>query len=156
MDSYGDIQEYRSVTQTYNDIADTLARLTTLAPRTEVYSMFRRVAQCPGKSPFFQTDGRLLSNGEAFYLAYENGVSALLLNLSGTLPVTFRGSIYHFPVSLWVPHAYPREAPMVYITPTEGMMIRPGQHVSGEGKVYHPYLAGWTEFWDVSVDLCNL
>ncbi len=29
-------------------------------------------------------------------------------------------------------------------------MIRPGQHVSGDGKVYHPYLAHWREAWEVS------
>lgn len=28
------------------------------------------------------------------------------------------------------------------------MAVRPGQYVSGEGRVYHPYLAGWRE--DVS------
>jgi ESCRT-I complex subunit TSG101 len=38
----------------------------------------------------------------------------------------------------------------VYVTPAEGMMIRAGQHVDPQGKVYHPYLVGWAEFWDVS------
>ncbi|PMD23535.1 UEV-domain-containing protein [Hyaloscypha hepaticicola] len=77
---------------------------------------------------------------------YENGVSALLLHISGTLPVVFRGTTYRFPIALWVPHAYPLEAPLVYVTPTEGMMVRPGQHVDPQGKVYHPYLVGWAEF----------
>ncbi len=82
--------------------------------------------------------------------AYENGTSALLLHLSGTLPVPFRGTTYKFPVSLWIPHAYPKEAPLLYVTPAEGMMIRAGQHVDPQGKIYHPYLVGWAEFWDVS------
>ncbi|PMD66167.1 UEV-domain-containing protein [Hyaloscypha bicolor E] len=77
---------------------------------------------------------------------YENGVSALLLHISGTLPVLFRGTTYRFPIALWVPHAYPSEAPLVYVTPTEGMMVRPGQHVDPQGKIYHPYLAGFAEF----------
>jgi len=77
-------------------------------------------------------------------------VSALLLLLSGTLPVVFRGTTYRFPIALWVPHSYPLEAPLVYVTPTEGMMVRPGQHVDPQGKIYHPYLVGWAEFWDVS------
>ncbi|RDL39128.1 UBC-like protein [Venustampulla echinocandica] len=81
---------------------------------------------------------------------YEDGTSALLLVLSGTLPVNFRGTTYRFPIALWVPHGYPHEAPMVYVTPTEGMMVRPGQHVDPQGKVYHPYLVGWAEFWDKS------
>lgn len=82
--------------------------------------------------------------------AYENGSSALLLLLSGTLPVTFRGTVYRFPVALWVPYAYPHESPIVYVTPSQDMIVRPGQHVGGDGRVYHPYLAQWGKYWDVS------
>jgi hypothetical protein len=85
--------------------------------------------------------------------AYENGTSALLLLLSGTLPVTFRGATYGFPVAIWVPYAYPREPPIVFITPSQDMVVRPGQHVSGDGRVYHPYLAQWGQYWDVRM-LC--
>jgi hypothetical protein len=85
--------------------------------------------------------------------AYEDGTSALLLLLKGTLPVTFRGATYGFPVAIWVPHAYPRAPPMVYITPSQDMVVRPGQHVSGDGRVYHPYLAQWEKYWDVRM-LC--
>jgi hypothetical protein len=85
--------------------------------------------------------------------AYENGTSALLLLLSGTLPVTFRGATYGFPVAIWVPYAYPREPPIVFITPSQDMVVRPGQHVSGDGRVYHPYLAQWGQYWDVCM-LC--
>ncbi|KAJ4418344.1 Suppressor protein stp22 of temperature-sensitive alpha-factor receptor and arginine permease [Gnomoniopsis sp. IMI 355080] len=81
---------------------------------------------------------------------YPNGSSALLLHLSGTIPVNFRGTTYRFPISLWVPHAYPREPPLVYVTPTETMVVRPGQHVDPQGQVYHPYLVGWADFWDKS------
>ncbi|KAH8887846.1 UEV-domain-containing protein [Thozetella sp. PMI_491] len=81
---------------------------------------------------------------------FPNGASALLLHLSGTIPVVFRGTSYRFPISLWVPHAYPREAPLVYVTPTENMLVRPGQHVDPQGQVYHPYLVGWATFWDKS------
>ncbi|KAI9848649.1 MAG: hypothetical protein M1838_000452 [Thelocarpon superellum] len=81
---------------------------------------------------------------------YENGASALLLLVSGTLPVSFRGTVYQFPIALWLPYTYPREAPMVYVTPTRSMVVRPGQHVGGDGRVYHPYLARWQDFWDKS------
>ncbi|KND87573.1 hypothetical protein TOPH_07751 [Tolypocladium ophioglossoides CBS 100239] len=81
---------------------------------------------------------------------FPDGTSALLLHISGTLPVVFRGSTYRFPLSIWVPHAYPREPPLVYATPTETMMVRPGQHVDPQGQVYHPYLVRWSEFWDKS------
>ncbi|KAG5930148.1 hypothetical protein E4U42_002887 [Claviceps africana] len=78
---------------------------------------------------------------------FPNGSSALLLHLSGTIPVNFRGNTYRFPVSIWIPHAYPREPPLVYVTPTETMMVRPGQHVDPQGLVYHPYLVGWAQSW---------
>ncbi|KAI1160761.1 UEV domain-containing protein [Nemania serpens] len=81
---------------------------------------------------------------------FDNGVSALLLHLSGTLPVVFRGTTYRFPISIWVPHAYPREPPLGYVTPTDTMTVRPGQHVDPQGRVYHPYLVRWAEFWDKS------
>ena len=81
--------------------------------------------------------------------AFPNGSNALLLHITGTLPVAFRGSTYRFPISIWVPHAYPREPPLVYVTPTETMMVRPGQHVDPQGQVYHPYLVNWGQFWDV-------
>ncbi|KAI0454308.1 UEV domain-containing protein [Xylaria acuta] len=81
---------------------------------------------------------------------FDNGVSALLLHLSGTIPVAFRGTTYRFPISIWVPHAYPREPPLGYVTPTDTMMVRPGQHVDPQGRVYHPYLVRWAEFWDKS------
>lgn len=82
--------------------------------------------------------------------AYETGFSTLLLLLAGTLPVSFRGTQYKFPVAIWIPTTYPREPPMVYVTPTHDMVVRVGQHVTLEGRVYHHYLAHWLEAWDVS------
>ena len=55
--------------------------------------------------------------------------------------------------SIFMPHTYPRQAPLVYVTPTETMTVRPGQHVDPQGQVYHPYLVGWAEFWDVRLFL---
>ncbi|KAJ9603093.1 Suppressor protein stp22 of temperature-sensitive alpha-factor receptor and arginine permease [Cladophialophora chaetospira] len=80
----------------------------------------------------------------------DTGAPALLLVFRGTIPVNFRGSTYRFPIALWIPHAYPYDAPMCYVTPTEDMMIRPGQHVGGDGRIYHPYLAHWREHWERS------
>ncbi|GAP85764.1 putative ESCRT-I component [Rosellinia necatrix] len=84
---------------------------------------------------------------------FDNGVSALLLHLSGTIPVVFRGTTYRFPLSIWVPHAYPREPPLGYVTPTESMTVRPGQHIDPQGRIYHPYLVRWPDFWDKSTIL---
>ncbi|KAI4211119.1 MAG: hypothetical protein LQ351_006127, partial [Letrouitia transgressa] len=63
---------------------------------------------------------------------YESGHSSLLLNLAGTLPVSFRGTTYMFPISSWVPHEYPRTVPITFVTPTKNMAVRPGQYISGE------------------------
>nr|OQO27634.1 hypothetical protein B0A51_04401 [Rachicladosporium sp. CCFEE 5018] len=79
---------------------------------------------------------------------YETGGSALLTTVSGTLPVDFRGTPYRFPVKLWIPLSYPQEAPIVYVTPGKEMLVRPGQHVGVDGRVYHPYLRDWSGMWD--------
>ncbi|KAK6428046.1 Suppressor protein stp22 of temperature-sensitive alpha-factor receptor and arginine permease [Oleoguttula sp. CCFEE 5521] len=79
---------------------------------------------------------------------YETGGSALLTTVSGTLPVDFRGTLYRFPVKLWIPLSYPQEAPIVYVTPGKEMLVRPGQHVGVDGRVYHPYLRDWSGMWD--------
>ena len=79
---------------------------------------------------------------------YENGTSALLLTLSGTLPVSFRGTEYRFPIKLWIPQAYPQEAPIAYVNPGRDMLVRPGQHVGVDGRIYHPYLRDWNGIWD--------
>ncbi|KAJ5917952.1 hypothetical protein N7454_010327 [Penicillium verhagenii] len=42
---------------------------------------------------------------------YENGFSALLLHLVGTVPAVFRGTTYRFPVAIWIPNTYPRDPP---------------------------------------------
>jgi ESCRT-I complex subunit TSG101 len=36
------------------------------------------------------------------------------------------------------------------------MLVRPGQHVSGDGRIYHPYLAQWGKYWDVSRGSLNM
>ncbi|KAL7269036.1 Suppressor protein stp22 of temperature-sensitive alpha-factor receptor and arginine permease [Rhizina undulata] len=89
---------------------------------------------------------------------HEDGRSELLLHLFGTIPVAFRGSSYNIPVSIWIPHQYPKRAPMVFVTPSRDMLIRPGNHVDASGKCYHPYLANWINCSDRSniVDLCDV
>jgi ESCRT-I complex subunit TSG101 len=69
--------------------------------------------------------------------------------IRGTIPVQFRGATYRFPVDMWVPHAYPREGIIAYVVPSADMLVRPGQHVAGDGRIYHPYLAHWSTYWDV-------
>ncbi|KAJ5884763.1 hypothetical protein N7495_009273 [Penicillium taxi] len=107
-------------------------------PNRAYHDVVNALAKYPSLSP--RTD----------VYTYENGSSALLLQVVGTLPVVFRGSTYRFPVTLWIPNTYSREAPMVYVTPPQDMVVRVGQHVTLEGRVYHHYLAHWAETWDKS------
>ncbi|KAJ5288925.1 hypothetical protein N7478_001955 [Penicillium angulare] len=107
-------------------------------PNRAYHDVANALAQYPSLSP--RTD----------VYTYENGFSALLLHLVGTLPVLFRGTTYRFPIALWIPNTYPREPPMVYVTPPQDMTVRVGQHVTLEGRVYHHYLAHWAEAWDRS------
>ncbi|KAI5793130.1 tumor susceptibility protein [Geopyxis carbonaria] len=89
---------------------------------------------------------------------HENGSSELLLHVFGLLPAIFRGSDFNVPVSIWIPHHYPRAAPMVFVTPPKEMAIRAGNHVDPSGKCYHPYLANWINYYDRSniKDLCDV
>ncbi|KAJ5651805.1 hypothetical protein N7507_009231 [Penicillium longicatenatum] len=107
-------------------------------PNRAYHDVVNALAQYPSLSP--RTD----------VYTYENGFSALLLHLVGTLPAVFRGTTYRFPVAVWIPNTYPREPPMVYVTPPQDMTVRVGQHVTLEGRVYHHYLAHWAEAWDKS------
>ncbi|OQE38686.1 hypothetical protein PENCOP_c008G00639 [Penicillium coprophilum] len=107
-------------------------------PNRTYHDVANALSQYPSLSP--RTD----------VYTYETGFSALLLHLVGTLPVTFRGTTYRFPIALWIPNTYPREPPIAYVTPTQDMTVRVGQHVTLEGQVYHHYLAHWAEAWDRS------
>ncbi|OJJ80085.1 putative endosomal sorting complex protein TSG101 [Aspergillus glaucus CBS 516.65] len=120
------IRDHYDPKQTYQD------------PNRTYYDVANALAQYPSLSP--RTD----------VFTYETGFSTLLLLIAGTIPVPFRGTLYKFPVVLWIPTTYPHEPPMVYVTPTNDMVVRVGQHVTLEGRVYHHYLAHWLEAWDRS------
>ncbi|TKX18209.1 UEV domain-containing protein [Elsinoe australis] len=114
------VQSYSQARLAYNDIAAALSKFPSLQPRTDTYH-------------------------------FENGRPALLVCLSGTIPVDFRGRQYRYPVEIWVPQEYgqPGAGVISYVRPSagkdsaSGMMIRPGQHVAVDGRMYHPYLRDW-------------
>ncbi|KAL6238290.1 UEV domain-containing protein [Aspergillus navahoensis] len=128
------IRDHYDPRQTYQD------------PNRTYYDVANALAKFPTLAP------------ETAVYTYENGFSALLLQLSGTLPVTFRGTVYKFPIALWIPNTYPREPPIVYVKPTQDMVVRVGQHVTLEGRVYHHYLAHWAGAWERSsiLDLLSI
>ena len=123
--------------RTFSDAVGVLSQVPTLSPRTDIYSKY-----CSADKAMSDTISFRNSLTDQI-IAFRDGHSALLLHFSGTLPVLFRGAAYSFPISLWILHGYPFEGPIAYVIPTEEMAIRPGQYVSDEGRIYHPYLASW-------------
>ncbi|KAL2855351.1 UEV domain-containing protein [Aspergillus pseudoustus] len=128
------IRDHYDPKQTYQD------------PNRTYYDVANVLAKFPSLSP------------ETNVYTYENGDFALLLHLSGTLPVTYRGQVYKFPIALWIPNTYPRDPPLAYVTPTQDMAVRVGQHVTLEGRIYHHYLAHWAGAWERSslLDLLSI
>ena len=63
--------------------------------------------------------------------------------MSVLLPV-LQDSTYNIPVAVWVPEQYPEEAPIVYVVPVPGMIIKPRHAcVDGSGFVRSRYLEEW-------------
>ncbi|KAF9060951.1 Vps23 core domain-containing protein [Rhodocollybia butyracea] len=65
---------------------------------------------------------------------YDDGRTHLLLCLHGLLPINYRNSTYHLPIDIWVPFNYPRSAPIVYVVPAQGMMIKNSKFVELSGR----------------------
>jgi len=79
--------------------------------------------------------GTLISN---------DGAESRLLLLSGTIPIYFQAVQYNIPIDVFVPEAYPRQPPKMYVRPTSNMIVHPNHaQVDKEGMVYLPYLADW-------------
>lgn len=74
---------------------------------------------------------------------YSSGVQKELFALDGTIPITFQGVKYNIPLCVLLQEDHPLVPPLVYVRPTNSMMINPSQHVDTEGRVYHPYLNQW-------------
>ena len=55
----------------------------------------------------------------------------------------FSGESYNIPVQLWLQELHPNVPPLVFVTPTSTMAIKPSPHVDTNGKVYLPYLYEW-------------
>ncbi|CAH1976487.1 unnamed protein product [Acanthoscelides obtectus] len=66
-----------------------------------------------------------------------------LINLSGTIPVRYRGAIYNIPICIWLIDTHPTNAPICYVKPTQDMSIKVSMFVDQNGKIYLPYLHDW-------------
>ncbi|XP_068929157.1 tumor susceptibility gene 101 protein isoform X2 [Petaurus breviceps papuanus] len=74
---------------------------------------------------------------------FNDGNSRELMNLTGTIPVPYRGNIYNIPICLWLLDTYPYNPPICFVKPTSSMTIKTGKHVDANGKIYLPYLHEW-------------
>jgi len=76
----------------------------------------------------------------------QRGYSILqMVNLRGTIPISYRQAVYNIPISIQIPESYPFLAPSVFVVPTENMIISPNHgHVDpATGTCYLPYLKTW-------------
>jgi len=81
---------------------------------------------------------------EAGVLTFSDGRRARLMKLSGTIPTVVGGTTYQTPLAIWLPEQFPTRGPIVYVTPTPGLVIKDRhRHVSKDGMVYHHYISGW-------------
>lgn len=74
---------------------------------------------------------------------FNDGTQKELLNLDGTIPVSYKGNTYNIPVCIWLLDSHPHNAPMCYVKPTNDMQIKVSRCVDQNGKIYLPYLHDW-------------
>ncbi|WAR53509.1 hypothetical protein PtB15_3B17 [Puccinia triticina] len=83
---------------------------------------------------------------------FDDGRTALLVSLTGTIPVHYRALRYNIPIAIWLPFEFPGEPPIIYLTPTNDMVIRKGTHVEPGGKC----IAGYFDSWQSKPEACSL
>lgn len=75
---------------------------------------------------------------------HNNGRTSFLLQGAGTIPMFYKDVKYNIPVTIWLVEAFPRVAPVVFVTPTRDMIIKPQhRYVDASGTVTVPYLQQW-------------
>ena len=80
---------------------------------------------------------------EAKEFVFNDGSRKELFNLQGTIPVSYNGTCYNIPVSIWLMDTHPNNAPICYVRPTADMTIKVSMFVDHNGKIYLPYLHDW-------------
>ena len=95
-----------------------------------------------------------LCQPKAASFTHNDGRTVTLLQLEGTIPMAFQGVKYNIPVTVWLHDHFPRASPLVYVTPTKDMIIKP-QHacVDASGAVDVPYLRNWSFSRSTLLDL---
>lgn len=66
-----------------------------------------------------------------------------MMNLTGTVPMLYRGNTYNIPICMWLLDTYPYNPPICFVEPTSSMTMKTGEHVDATGKIYLCYLHKW-------------
>lgn len=78
------------------------------------------------------------------------------IRLDGTIPINFRGTVYHIPCMILLPTEYPHRAPVAYVVPTSTMVIASSHpQVDRHGTVHLPYLVHWNYQSSNLVGMCR-
>uniref|UniRef100_A0A0A9BBL5 UEV domain-containing protein n=1 Tax=Arundo donax TaxID=35708 RepID=A0A0A9BBL5_ARUDO len=82
---------------------------------------------------------------KAALFTHNDGRAAHLLQADGTIPIHHAGASYNLPAVIWLPEPYPRSPPLVFLSPTRDMVIKPNHPlVDRSGLVATaPYLRSW-------------
>ncbi|CAL8137440.1 unnamed protein product [Orchesella dallaii] len=64
---------------------------------------------------------------EPNYFSFNNGIQKQLMTLTGTVPIIYKGTSHNIPMVVWVPTAFPADAPTVFVKPTEKLPIQKNQ-----------------------------
>lgn len=67
-----------------------------------------------------------------------------ILELSGTIPVTYQNNTYHIPVMLQYPLEYPNVSPLLVVKPLADMIIKPSEFVQQDGRTTLEIQKRWT------------
>jgi len=72
------------------------------------------------------------------------GNESLLITLTGTVPLIFKGTRYHAPINMFIPTQYPTKPPIVFVRPTSGMQLKSDHpNVTRDGECTHSYFRYW-------------
>ncbi|KAH3737980.1 tumor susceptibility gene 101 protein-like isoform X1 [Dreissena polymorpha] len=74
---------------------------------------------------------------------FNDGITRQLVQLDGTIPVTYKGNVYNIPICIYLMDTHPYNPPIVFVKPTSTMQIKSGRNVDQNGKIDLPYLREW-------------
>lgn len=131
------LKPYPARERLVTEVMDILAQRRTLSVKTDAFSQYQ--SHFTGHGLVHETD----------YIAFDNGQTALLLLLHGTLPINFRGATYQIPIHIWVPLEYPRMPPLAFVVPTKEMGVRKGREVEPGGRVSEDVVQMWWNSFEV-------